>query len=107
MQSKYIMPTRAIIAQVPGLAASRLKAEQHRNRTKAQTYDHTWRKLSIRFRQQNPLCAICLANDLVTLATEVDHITPIKHEPERKLDWSNLQSLCHSCHSRKTANENN
>ena len=38
-------------------------------------------------------------------ATEVDHIIPLRHGGGNKLE--NLQSLCKSCHSSKTAVENN
>lgn len=33
---------------------------------------------------------------------EVDHILPVRSHPERAFDLSNLQSLCVTCHSRKT-----
>lgn len=33
---------------------------------------------------------------------EVDHIQPVRTHPERAFDLSNLQTLCVSCHSRKT-----
>jgi 5-methylcytosine-specific restriction endonuclease McrA len=35
---------------------------------------------------QHPLCAHCEAEGRVTVATEVDHIVPIKRAPERRLD---------------------
>jgi 5-methylcytosine-specific restriction protein A len=38
-------------------------------------------------------------------ATDVDHIEPHKGSWERFTDRDNLQSLCHSCHSRKTLAE--
>ncbi|WP_433969720.1 HNH endonuclease signature motif containing protein [Tunturiibacter gelidiferens] len=44
------------------------------------------------------------AGRLVT-ATDVDHKVPISVSPERRLDISNLQSLCRACHRAKTANE--
>ena len=33
---------------------------------------------------------------------EVDHVKPVRSHPELALDLSNLQTLCVSCHSRKT-----
>jgi 5-methylcytosine-specific restriction endonuclease McrA len=38
-------------------------------------------------------------------ATEVDHKTPIRIDPSRRLDWTNLQALCRRHHSQKTAAE--
>jgi len=36
----------------------------------------------------------------------VDHLLPIKQAPELRLDLNNLQSLCRSCHRRKTEQDN-
>jgi len=36
---------------------------------------------------------------------EVDHIQPVRTHPELAFDLSNLQSLCPSCHSKKTIQE--
>lgn len=33
---------------------------------------------------------------------EVDHVKPVRTHPELAFDLGNLQSLCVSCHSRKT-----
>lgn len=33
---------------------------------------------------------------------EVDHVKPVRDAPELSFDPSNLQTLCPSCHSRKT-----
>jgi 5-methylcytosine-specific restriction endonuclease McrA len=33
---------------------------------------------------------------------EVDHIKPVRTHPELSFDLANLQSLCPSCHSKKT-----
>lgn len=33
---------------------------------------------------------------------EVDHIKPVRSHPELAFDLSNLQTLCGSCHARKT-----
>ena len=66
-------------------------------------YGHSWRKVRNHFIQQHPLCAHCLKNGEATLAQEVDHILPLSQGGTH--DESNLQSLCKSCHSRKSAKE--
>jgi len=52
-----------------------------------------------------PFCAECLKAGKYTLASEVDHVVPHRNDPQLFFDPSNLQSLCHSCHSIKTARE--
>ena len=51
-----------------------------------------------------PLCEECKKNGTFVKATLVDHITPIK-QGGAKFDFNNLQSLCWSCHSRKSIKE--
>lgn len=58
-----------------------------------------WRMLRRRILAANPRCTSC-----GRLATEVDHIVAIR-DGGAELDPANLQGLCRSCHSRKTANE--
>lgn len=61
---------------------------------------HKWRKLRNEQLKRNPLCQIC-----GDIATEVHHLKPIESEREfdrmetLAYDPSNLQSLCHKCHS--------
>jgi 5-methylcytosine-specific restriction protein A len=66
-----------------------------------------WRALRAFHLKHHPLCAACWRRGgRTTLATCVDHIVP--HQgPDTPLFWdrTNLQSLCASCHSRKTATQ--
>lgn len=66
-------------------------------------YDHTWKDLRDAYLARHPLCEHCEVQGRVEAATEVDHKRPFngKGDPLR-LDWNNLQSLCHSCHVSKT-----
>ena len=66
-------------------------------------YGHAWRKIRNQFIRQHPLCAHCLVNGKATLAEEVDHILPLSQGGTH--ETNNLQSLCKSCHSRKSAKE--
>lgn len=53
-----------------------------------------WRKLRARHLLRHPFCEVCGAP-----TTDVDHIVPRRIAPERRLDPTNLQSLCRSHHS--------
>lgn len=52
-----------------------------------------------------PFCAECAKRGTRTWATDVDHIKPHRGDWAVFTDRGNLQSLCHSCHSRKTMAE--
>ena len=55
--------------------------------------------------QLYPLCVHCLAAGSLVGASQVDHIVPHKGDRALFFDTANWQSLCPSCHSRKTARE--
>ena len=54
---------------------------------------------------EQPFCAECAKRGCRVRATDVDHIVDHKGNWALFTDRSNLQSLCHSCHSRKTARD--
>jgi len=62
-------------------------------------YGETWRRYRRWYLDQHPVCKLCGKG-----ATEVDHIRPLAHGGA-KYELDNLQSLCKSCHSRKTSAE--
>ena len=53
----------------------------------------------------SPFCAECLRAGQYTLASEVDHVVPHRNDERLFYDPLNLQSMCHPCHSQKTARE--
>lgn len=66
------------------------------------TNSRPWRRIRAAQLRREPLCRKCLAQSLLTPATDVDH----EDGDSSNNAESNLQSLCRSCHSRKTAQEN-
>ena len=79
--------------------------EKQRETSCQRGYGYKWQKASKGFLAKNPLCAEHDRRGEVVAATEVDHIIP--HKGDMTLFWNrgNWQSLCHSCHSTKTATE--
>ena len=65
-----------------------------------------WRRLRISILNDNPLCTECLKQNKLIPATDIDHIIPLQKAPDRCVDRTNLDPLCHSCHSSKTGQEN-
>jgi len=63
-------------------------------------YDKEWYQLRHAFLQRHPLCCVCGAK-----ATHVDHIVSVREAPHRRLDPTNLRSMCGPCHSRRTARD--
>lgn len=62
-------------------------------------YDHAWEKLSSDFRRRNPFCRFCEQEGFeASLADDVDHIIPLE-DGGKRLDRSNLQSLCRRHHN--------
>ena len=63
-----------------------------------------WRKLRKMFVAENPVCVHCEAKGFTTPVAEVDHIIPLRLGGY-PYDFNNLQSLCKSCHAKKSAKE--
>ncbi len=72
--------------------------DKDRGSAASRGYGARWRALREAFLRKHPLCSHCKDP---TPATDVDHIVPLARGGTN--DWSNLQPLCHACHSRKTA----
>ena len=95
----------------PNLCENGVYCEEHRKEyshdalrggANARGYDARWRKARALFLRQNPLCAECRRNGVLTPATVVDHIIP--HRGDERLFWDegNWQPLCKPCHDYKT-----
>lgn len=73
--------------------------DQARGTPAQRGYGKAWRKLRQIILNRDPVCRSCSR----AASTDVDHIRP--RSKGGKDDPANLQGLCHSCHSRKTASE--
>ena len=54
---------------------------------------------------REPFCRECARRGIRTTATVVDHVRPHRGDWALFIDPANHQSLCKSCHDRKTARE--
>lgn len=75
-------------------AARKARFDKTRPSAAARGLDGDWRRLRAAHLREHPNCRRCGAP-----AREVDHIVPRSVAPERRLDPTNLQSLCTPCHS--------
>jgi len=73
---------------------------------------HSWYSLPIWTDQlrpakllREPFCRECASLGRRVRATDVDHVRDHKGDWSLFVDERNLESLCHSCHSRKTMRE--
>jgi 5-methylcytosine-specific restriction protein A len=86
----------------PGCTQHRRTAWQH-PRPVDRVRGRQLQRLRARLFQDEPLCVVCLALGVVTVATIRDHIQPLA-EGGRDIP-SNTQALCLACHDRKTQTE--
>lgn len=63
-----------------------------------------WQRFRAWYRTKHPFCEECLKHDQFVPMAIVDHIVEIK-DGGAKLSEGNCQSLCRSCHQKKTAAE--
>lgn len=78
----------------------------YRAMTNAMYNTSRWKEMRKKQLAREPVCRVCAEQKKLTHATEVDHIIPHKGDKTLFFDVCNLQSLCHKCHSTKTAREN-
>ncbi|MBE0434646.1 MAG: HNH endonuclease [Methylomicrobium sp.] len=100
---------RALVTNRDGFCDAHRKAVHKRYNDRRQStgqrvklYDSAaWKRARAAHLQSEPMCRECRAHGQLVAAQVVDHIMPIK-DGGAELDDSNLQSLCKSCHNRKT-----
>lgn len=95
----HSMPTKA-----KTIRQRRPLPDRGRKHAAARGYDRAWTKLrDYHLRNVEPLCRICNQQGRTTAAEVVDHIVPIVIDATRRLDPTNLRSLCVPHHAQVTA----
>jgi 5-methylcytosine-specific restriction enzyme A len=83
-------------ARLPSSGNGRTADKSERDKFYAGT---KWRKLRAAFLKENPLCAACSLDGLLTAATVVHHKVERLEDPDLALDWDNLEGLCSPHHT--------
>lgn len=85
------------------------REEQARNNPRppreARGYDADWRELRRRHLAEHPWCVECKKLGRETPARIVDHVVPVSVAPDRRLDPTNLASMCMPHHTAKSMRE--
>jgi 5-methylcytosine-specific restriction enzyme A len=82
--------------------AHKAKSTMPRKERYPVTYDSRWVRLRAIHKQAYPMCRTCEAEGRTRAVQEVDHIVSFRGSVTLlRAPW-NLQSLCRSCHHRKT-----
>jgi hypothetical protein len=75
------------------------KHEKPRGSRQSRGYDAEWVELRDRYAKSvKGRCEECARRGYLELGAHVDHIIPVKDDPDLRLEWSNLQMLCWSHH---------
>lgn len=101
-----MQPTRAREVSTQSVQMLNPDAWREGLTTAQRGYGGKWQRARLAYLAKHPLCRMCEAQGKVTAANVVDHI--VDHRGDMKLFWdsqNNWQSLCVSCHNKKTADE--
>lgn len=90
----------------PLTAEDKRKAYARQYKRALPTNSTAWEKLRACILRHEPVCRHCKEEGRITPATEVDHINGDATSYQSN-DIKNLQALCKTHHSRKTASEMN
>jgi len=82
---------------------NKLKIAENRPNSYRRGYDSAWKVVRQQHILNHPLCADCLKEGKYVPMQDVHHIIKLADRPELRDAANNLMSLCHSCHSKRTA----
>lgn len=98
------MPSRPPTRRPAWAAAStrhqRYDARNRDARSKQFYASAAWKKARATKLALDPLCEVCRKQGQLRAASHVHHLVEIRADWDLRLEMGNLESLCHSCHSR-------
>jgi 5-methylcytosine-specific restriction protein A len=101
-------PTRYCDAHKAYGAAKQTTADRARGTTTQRGYGADWVAMqALAMRRDNYTCQHCLKRGIVKTADIVHHIIAIEVDQALRLEFSNLVSICHSCHAVENARRHN
>lgn len=83
--------------------AAKRSVDRRRGTTAERGYGGDWQRLRAQHLRDEPLCRMCHEQGRFVPAQVVDHVVGIAEAPHRRLDPTNLRSLCKRCHDAHTA----
>lgn len=95
------IPTHKPLGARTELARQRVVNSRRAGSSSALGYGRLWQRIRAAVLAMHPMCLLCMANGVRTVATEVDHIDGNSSNNSN----ANLRPLCCPCHSRRTASE--
>lgn len=85
----------------PLRTARNVEHDERRGTAAQRGYGGRWQRVRAMYLRSHPLCVMCEREGRVSIATDVHH--KIKRRDGGPDTESNLEALCHECHSRITA----
>lgn len=67
-----------------------------------------WRKVSLAYREANPICAPCQEKGIIHAAEIVDHKKGLQYLLDHGMDpysWDELEGMCHQAHNSKSGKQ--
>lgn len=99
------MPNRAEVYASPAQRAMRAAHARERSTKKADPFYSCQQWREFRARMLKRFGHRCAVEGCTTQATHLDHVESRAKAPHRAFDPMNVQALCHSHHSSKTATQ--
>lgn len=75
--------------------------EKFRGSRQSRGYDGDWDRMRLQYKAEvtKGFCEECRRRGWQKVCDVIDHMIPVEDDPDRRLDWGNLDGLCHFHHN--------